>query len=69
MNLLDLLQPKDSATAASIALHNYVSNRSVALLLRSRAGQLEIASGRSVRIGNHRHIATAECFVERSEAH
>jgi hypothetical protein len=64
MNLIDSLQPKDPAAAASLTLHEYVSNRSVALLLRSRPGQLEIASGTSVKIGDHLLVATAAHNVD-----
>jgi hypothetical protein len=64
MNSIDLLQPKDSAAAAAIALHDYVSNRSVAVFIRAREGQLEIGSGTPVKIGNHLLVATAAHNVD-----
>jgi hypothetical protein len=49
MNLFDSLQHNDSAAAASIALHDYISNPAPI------QGQLESAS---VRIDDHRLVAT-----------
>ncbi len=54
MKLFETLQPKNAGDAAGIALHDYVSNRSVALLLRSQHGRLDMAlevRKRRARIG------------------
>lgn len=59
MKLLEHLSISDPGSAASVALHQYVSDRSTALLLRPREHQLEIGSGTCVRIGDCYLIATA----------
>lgn len=50
---------KDAPAAASVTLHEYVSNRSVALLLRSEPNRLEIGSAVAIQIGRTFLLATA----------
>lgn len=59
MKLFETLGIKHAGHAASVALHDYVSNRSVALLLSSRPDELYIASGVCVRIADRYLVATA----------
>lgn len=49
----------DAGTAAVVAFHDYASDRSAALLLRERPGQLEIGSAVCVKIMDHYLAATA----------
>jgi hypothetical protein len=59
MRLLDRLGIGDAAHAASVSLHEYVSDRSVALFLRSADGRLDIGSGVNILLAGRRLIATA----------
>lgn len=59
MRLFEALGVKSADAAASVAAHNYLSDRSAALLLRSRPDQLDIGSAVAVRIGERRLLATA----------
>ena len=59
MKLFERLGISDPGAAAMVTLQEYASNRSVALLLRSESGALEIGSGTCVRIGGHLLVATA----------
>ncbi|MEQ1590473.1 MAG: hypothetical protein ABL902_08990 [Gallionella sp.] len=58
MRLLEQLGIKTAGDAASVTLHNYVSDRSVALLLRPTLNELRIGSGTCIRIANTYLIAT-----------
>lgn len=49
---------RDAIMGSAALLTNYVSGRSVALLLRSSLGSLEVGSGVCVRIGNRYLVAT-----------
>ena len=53
------IRTTDAAGAASVAFHEYVSDRSAALLLRERPGTLEIGSAVCCRIGRTYLAATA----------
>ncbi len=64
MKLFESLEITDSRYAAAVALHDYVSNRSVALFLRSRPDELYIASGVCVHIANRYLVATAAHNLE-----
>lgn len=59
MKLFETLGIKYAGHAAAVALHDYVSNRSVALLLSSRSDEMYIGSGVCVRIADRYLIATA----------
>lgn len=59
MRLLERLGIKTAGQAASVTLHNYVSDRSVALLLKPTPNELRIGSGTCIRIANTYLIATA----------
>jgi hypothetical protein len=59
MKLFEKLCVKDAPGAASVTLHEYVSNRSVALLLRSEPSRLEIGSAVAIQIGRTFLLATA----------
>lgn len=59
MLLLERLGIKTAGQAASVTLHNYVSDRSVALLLRPTQNELRIGSGTCIQIANTYLIATA----------
>jgi|GEM_PF-3103500 len=58
MKLLELLGIKDAPRAACALYHEYISDRSVALLLRSAPDKLEIGSGTCFKIGQRYIIAT-----------
>lgn len=58
MKPFERLGIKNPATAACIAYHEYISDRSVALLLRSTTDALDIGSGTCFRIGSRYLIAT-----------
>ena len=59
MRLLERLGVRTAGGAASVTLHNYVSDRSVALLLRPTPRGLRVGSGTVVRIGSNYLIVTA----------
>lgn len=59
MKLLEHLGIKDAAGASAVAFHEYLSNRSVALLLRSDSERLEIGSAIAIQIGRYSLLATA----------
>jgi hypothetical protein len=50
MKLFERLGIKNAADAAVVTLHEYLSNRSVALLLRDRSGGLDIGSGIAIEM-------------------
>jgi hypothetical protein len=58
MKLFERLGIKSAGDAAVVTLHEYLSNRSVALLLRGRSGGLDIGSGIAIEIAGHRLVAT-----------
>lgn len=59
MKLLEALGVKGAEAAACVTAHDYLSERSVALLLRPRPDQLDIGSAVAIEIGGHRLLATA----------
>jgi len=59
MKLFEKLGIRDAPGAASVTLHEYVSNRSVALLLRSEPNGLKIGSAVAIQIGRTFLLATA----------
>ncbi len=59
MKLFERLGVKDAPAAASVTLHEYVSNRSVALLLRSNPDALDIGSAVVIQIDQTFLLATA----------
>jgi hypothetical protein len=58
MKLLETLGIKDPALAAAVLHHEYISDRSVALLQRETPNTLRIGSGTCFKIGEHYLIAT-----------
>lgn len=58
MKLLETLGVRDAPRAACLLHHEYISDRSVALLLRSDPDTLEIGSGTCFKIGQRYLIAT-----------
>jgi hypothetical protein len=64
MKLFEALGVKHPATAACVAYHEYISDRSVALLQRSSSDALDIGSGTCFRIGHRYLIATVAHNVE-----
>jgi hypothetical protein len=64
MRLLERIGVRDAPRAALISLHEYVSDRSVALSLRSSPAQLVIGSGVCILLGGRRLIATASHNIE-----
>jgi hypothetical protein len=64
MRLLEQLGVRNAGQAALISLHEYVSDRSVALYLRSEPGRLDIGSGVCVLLDGRRFIATASHNIE-----
>ena len=58
MKLFETLGIEKPAIAACVAYHEYISDRSVALLLRSTSDSLDIGSGTCFRIGRRYLIAT-----------
>ena len=59
MKLLERLGIKDAAGASAVTLHEYLSNRSAALLLRGDPDRLEIGSAVAIQIGRYSLLATA----------
>jgi hypothetical protein len=59
MKVLEALGVKGAEAAACVTAHDYLSERSVALLLRPRPDQLDIGSAVAIEIGGHRLLATA----------
>jgi hypothetical protein len=64
MKLLEVLGINDPANAATVLLHEYISDRSVAILQRTEPKKLEIGSGTCFLIGQHYLIATVAHNVE-----
>jgi hypothetical protein len=68
MKLFERLNITGAGSAAAVTLHEYLSNRSVALLLPPRPGSLrDIGSGVCVQIGNLHFVATVAHNVRRLE--
>ena len=59
MALLESLGIRSAGAAASVTLHEYVSDRSVALLLRPSSTALNVGSGTCVRIRDTFILVTA----------
>lgn len=64
MRLLEQLGIDDPGHAASVSIHEYISDGSVALLISPSPGHLEIGSGTCVRLGDHLLVATVAHNVE-----
>src|SRR5580704_15396723 len=64
MRLLEQLGVRNAGHAAIVSLHEYVSDRSVALHLQSEPGRLDIGSGVCVLLEGRRFIATASHNIE-----
>ncbi len=58
------IRTTDAAGAAAVSFHEYVSDRSAALLLREQPRMLEIGSVVCVQIGNYYLAATAAHNVQ-----
>jgi hypothetical protein len=58
------IRATDAAGAAAVGFHEYVSDRSAALLLREQPGMLEIGSVVCVKIGDRYLAATAAHNVQ-----
>lgn len=67
MKLFERLGIRDPSSAAIVTLQEYVSNRSVALLLGSDDGALDLGSGTCVKIGTRWLMATAAHNVDGAE--
>lgn len=59
MKLFEKLGVKDAPAAASVTLHEYASNRSAALLLRTNPNALDIGSAVGIQIAGTFFLATA----------
>lgn len=59
MKLFERLDVRDAPAAAAVTLHEYISNRSVALLLRSKPEVLDIGSAIAIQIADTLLLATA----------
>lgn len=59
MKLLERLGINDAAGASAVAFHEYLSNRSAALLLRGDPERLKIGSAIAIQIGHYSLLATA----------
>jgi len=64
MRLLEQLGVRDARQAALVSVHKYVSDRSVALYLRSEPGRLDVGSGVCVLLDGRRFVATASHNIE-----
>jgi hypothetical protein len=63
MELLEKLHIQH-ADAAAVTLHNWLSERSVALLLREQPDQLEIGSGVCIQVGERYLVSTVAHNIE-----
>ena len=63
MKILEVLGVKGAEAAACVTAHDYLSERSAALLLRPRPDQLDIGSAVAIEIGGRR--TTFEVWILR----